>query len=291
MAINLSMGANEKDSPPQKVRIKPTETGALITAYMNNTTYGYITLNSEEMNANGEVKPNSLRAKILRAEIQLLEKFIDRFGKLDQLPGRIVVKEFLESQVPKDYMSRLNKNLAYEDSIAPYVKRAGKDGELLEAAQTIWGERILHFTDYDDSGNVKDELIPNELINTLTATQRMEQIFEDTRFKLPTYEDLNIFSKRTIPSQGIQDKSPSVITDTTNKSVEEKKTPKDQSSFSYSFRYIITSLVVIGYVGYILIANDRIARMEGSSLWEQLMLLFAAIGIYAIYKTIKKNNL
>ena len=247
MTINLSMGANEKDSPPQKVRIKPTETGALITAYMNNSTCGYITLNSEEMNANGEVKPNSLRAKILRAEIQLLEKFIDRFGKLDQLPGRIVVKEFLESQVPKDYMSRLNKNLTYEDSIAPYVKRAGKDGELLEAARTIWGERILRFTDYDDSGNVKDELIPNELINTLTATQRMEQIFEDTRFKLPAYEDLNIFSKRTIPSQGIQDKSPSSITEKTNKSVVDKKDrffPEDMTLWDY-VKALLTIIVFI----------------------------------------------
>ena len=286
MIDELRTETNKNEIFAQKVRIKPTETGAFISNYKNNPAYGYVQLASEELKADGEVLANSFRSCLLRAEIQLLEKFIAVYGNQD-LPGRIVVNEFLESELPEQYKARLNKNLTYEDSIAPYVKRAGKDGIEL----TLGGERILRFTDYDGSGNVKDELIPNELINTLTATQRMEQSFEDTRFKLPTYEDLNIFSKRTIPSQGIQDKSPSVITDTTNKSVEEKKTPKDQSSFSYSFRSIITSLVVIGYVGYILIANDRIARMEGSSLWEQLMLLFAAIGIYAIYKTIKKNKL
>jgi hypothetical protein len=269
-----------------KVQIKPTETGALISTYKNNPAYGYVTLQSEEMttDSNGWIR-NSVRTALLRAETALLEKYVSKFAKGGMLDGRIVVKEFVESELPENYTSRLNKNVSYEDSIAPYIKRAGKDGVEL----TLGGERILRFTDYDSSGAQVDVTVAHELIGTLTASQRMEQIFEDTRFKLPTYEDLNLFSKRTIPSQIIQHKSTSAITDTTNKSDEEKKTPKDQSSFSYSFRSIIISLVVIGYVGYILIANDRIARMEGSSLWDQLMLLLAAIGIYAIYRTFKKK--
>jgi hypothetical protein len=300
MAINLSMGANEKDSPPQKVRIKPTETGALITTFMDNTTYGYVTLNSEELNANGEVIHHSLRTALLGAKVQLLKYLVDYFSKEDQLPGRIVVKEFLESQVPEKYMSRLNKNLSYEDSIVPflkgtgksnadypitpYEKRVGKDGVEL----TLGGECILRFSDFVVSGNVKDELIPNELFNTLTATQGMEQIFADTRFKLPTYEDVSPFSKRTRPTQIIQDKSPTAFTEKTNQSVEEKKTPKEQSPFEKSFGTILISIILVAYVGYIIIDNDRISRMEGSSLWEQLMLLFVAIGVYAIYKAFKK---
>lgn len=262
MAIDLRMGANEKDSPPQKVRIKPTETGALITAYMNNKTNGFITLNSEEINVNGEVIPHSLRKALLRAEIQLLEKFVNRFGKEDQLPGRIVVKEFLESEVPEKYMSRLNKNLAYKDAVAPYLKRAGKYGGLLEAALTLGGERILRFTDYDGSGNVKDELI----LNTFTATQIMEQIFEDTRFKLPTYEDLNLFSKRTLPSQIIQDESPSAITEKTNKSIVDKKDrffPDDMTLWDY-VKAVLTIIVFV--VGGILLLGEALGLINyGSS--------------------------
>ena len=36
-----------------KVQIKPTETGALVSAYKNNPAYGYITLQSEEMSVDG----------------------------------------------------------------------------------------------------------------------------------------------------------------------------------------------------------------------------------------------
>jgi hypothetical protein len=150
MAIDLRMGANEMHSPAQKVRIKPTETGAIINAYKNNPEYGYVYLESDDVDANGEVIPHSLRTVLLRAEISLLKKFIQAFGKGGSIPGRIVVKEFVESEVPEKYMSRLNKNLAYEDAVAPYVKRAGKYGGLLEAALTLGGERILRFTDMTD---------------------------------------------------------------------------------------------------------------------------------------------
>lgn len=285
MAIDLRMGTEEKQNTPQKVIIKPTESGALISTYKNSTTQGYVTLHSEEINAYGNVIPNSLRSVLLRAEVTLLEKFLDRFGKEDQLPGRIVVKEFLESQIPDNYMSRLNKNLDYEDSIAPFVKRNGKDRVEL----TLGGERILRFTEYDATGNVKDEFIPNELIDSRPVTQRIEEIFEKTRIKPLTYEDLNLFSKRTIPSQIIQEISTSTKTEKINHGLEEKNLPRKQSFFEKSFGSVFISLVVVAYIGYIIIENDRIARMEGSSLWEQLMLLLAAIGIYAIYKTFKKR--
>jgi hypothetical protein len=261
MAIDLRMGSNEIHSPPQKVRIKPTKTGALITTYKNNTTYGYITLNSEEINSNGEVKPNSLRTCMLRAEIQLLKKFVDRFGKEDQLPGRIVVKEFLEGHVPENYMSRLNKNLSYEDSIAIYVKRASKEGIEL----TLGGERILRFTEYDGSGNVKDELIPNELIDSLTAKQKTEQIFEDTRFKLPTYEDVSPFSKRTRSTQIIQDKSPSAYTEKTNQSDAKEKNrffPEDMTIWEY-VKAILT--IILFVVGGLLLIGEALGLIDSAT--------------------------
>lgn len=141
-----------------KVTIKPSETGSLISAYKNNPEYGYITLSSEEITTDNGWVRNKMRSALLRAQVTLLEKFVQAFGKGGTIPGRIVVKEYVESEVPENYTSRLNKNLSYEDSIASYVKRAGKDGIEL----TLGGERILRFTDYDGSGTQVDVVVAHD---------------------------------------------------------------------------------------------------------------------------------
>jgi hypothetical protein len=152
-----------------KVQIKPTETGALISTYKNNPAYGYVTLQSEEMSIEGGWVRNSVRTALLRAETPLLEKFVNAFGKAGAVPGRIVVKEFAESQLPENFKSRLNKNVDYEESIAPYVKRAGKDGIEL----TLGGERILRFTDYDASGNDQDIRVAHDNVTAVTESRAM----------------------------------------------------------------------------------------------------------------------
>jgi hypothetical protein len=97
----------------------------------------------------------------------LLEKFVQVYGKSGAIPGRIVVKEFVESEVPENFASRFNKNLAYEDAIAPYVKRAGKDGIEL----TLGGERILRFTDYDGSGNDQDIRVAHDNVGAVVEAR------------------------------------------------------------------------------------------------------------------------
>jgi hypothetical protein len=150
-----------------KVQIKPTETGAIINTYKNNPAYGYITLQSEEMSVEGGWVRNKVRSALLRAETALLEKFVQVYGKGGNIPGRIVVKEFVESELPQNYVSRLNKNLDYEESIAPYVKRAGKDGIEL----TLGGERILRFTDYDGSGAELDVRVAHDNVEAIVEAR------------------------------------------------------------------------------------------------------------------------
>jgi hypothetical protein len=152
-----------------KVQIKPTETGALVSTYKNNPAYGYVTLQSEEMSTeNGWIR-NSVRTALLRAETSLLEKFVSVYGKSGSIPGRIAVKEFTESNLPENYASRLNKNVSYEDAIAPYVKRAGKDGVEL----TLGGERILRFTDFDASGTEQDVRVAHDNVSAVAASRNV----------------------------------------------------------------------------------------------------------------------
>jgi hypothetical protein len=85
-----------------------------------------------------------------------------------QLPGAIVVKEYLESEVPQSIADKFfNKELSYEDAIAPYVKRAGADGIEL----TVGGERILRFTSYDAAGTDTDVKVAHDNVTAVVESK------------------------------------------------------------------------------------------------------------------------
>lgn len=149
------------------VFIKPSENGAIINTYKSNPEYGYIQLQSEEMSVeNGWVR-NKVRSALLRAQTSMLEKFVQVYGKNGTIPGRIVVREFVESQLPENFHSRLNKNLDWEEAIEPFIKRAGKDGVEL----TLGGERILRFTDYDASGKEQDIRVQHDNVSAVMESR------------------------------------------------------------------------------------------------------------------------
>jgi hypothetical protein len=101
--------------------------------------------------------------------MDLLTKFVGAHKSL-QLPGAIVVKEYLESEVPEDIALKFfNKELAYEDQIAPYVKRAGADGIEL----TYGGERILRFTSYDGAGTDSDIKVAHDNVTAVVESKAL----------------------------------------------------------------------------------------------------------------------
>ena len=151
-----------------QVQIVPnSKTGSVITAYQNNAEYGYVQLQQTAITVDGGWVRESKRSTLLRAKIDLLTKFVSAHKSL-QLPGAIVIKEYLESEVPQDVMAKfLNKELAYEDAIAPYVKRAGADGIEL----TVGGERILRFTSYDNSGTDTDVKVSHDNVTAVVESK------------------------------------------------------------------------------------------------------------------------
>jgi hypothetical protein len=142
-----------------QVQIIPnSKTGSVITAYKNNADYGYVQLQQTAITVDGGWVRESNRSTLLRAKMDLLTKFVSAYKTL-QLPGAIVVKEYLESEVPQAISDKFfNKELAYEDAIAQYVKRAGADGQEL----TVGGERILRFTSYDANGSDTDVKVAHD---------------------------------------------------------------------------------------------------------------------------------
>lgn len=146
-----------------KVLITPNaQTGALITPFSSNPDYGYLQLQSVEMvQRDSGWLEEKRRSTLLRAKTSVLESFVAQHGKTLALPGRIVVREFLENELPENYATRLNKNLSYEQAVQPLLKRAGKDG----VALTKDGQRILRFSDYDPSGTQSDISVAHDNVS------------------------------------------------------------------------------------------------------------------------------
>lgn len=153
------------------VFIKPAQDGSIINVYKSNPTFGYIQLQSEEMTIESGWVRNKQRNCLLRAETAMLEKFLQAFGKTGSLPGRIVINEFVESQLPENFRARLDKSKPWEEAIEPFLKRAGKDGVLL----TNGGERILRFTDYDPTGKQQDARVEHDNVSEIAEARATAQ--------------------------------------------------------------------------------------------------------------------
>ena len=149
------------------VSIKPSKDGQLISMYKGNAEFGFITLTSSQqtVSPDGWIREQT-RTTLLRAETPVLERFVKDSRNLT-LPGQIVVNEFVESQVPPAYRGRLNEKVPYEDAIAGFIKRAGKDGIEL----TVGGERILRFTTYDMSGSLSDSIVAHDNTDDVKASK------------------------------------------------------------------------------------------------------------------------
>lgn len=135
--------------PP--VHIVPNKTnGNLITTYEGDPNNGYILVEQTKMNvSNGRAFANK-RTALIRGDVATLQMILEmRDGS--KLPGTIVVREYLQSELPEDIKkSRIKTQrkdgtpVTFNDAIAEHVKRVAEDGPVL----TFGGEQILRFRDY-----------------------------------------------------------------------------------------------------------------------------------------------
>ena len=148
------------------VAIKANDKGAFVNFYDSNKEFGYIVLEANSISTSGGWVRETKRSCLIRGKITTLEKFIaDVPGK--QLPGRLVVREFLEDAIPQDIAAKeLRDDVSLEEALAPYFKRAGKDGVILSKD----GMRIVRFTEYDSSGTIQDSIISHDNVQEVTAS-------------------------------------------------------------------------------------------------------------------------
>jgi hypothetical protein len=140
------------------VTIKLNSENSPVNVYKNKPTYGYIHFESVEIVINGAWMGEKKRSTLMRGEVALLAKFVQQCTKNNEAPGRISVNEFIEDAIPANYLTRLDKNVAFEEAIQQYLKKIDKDGPEL----TIEGKRIVRFTDYDMSGKTVDTHVQHD---------------------------------------------------------------------------------------------------------------------------------
>ena len=296
----------------KSVRIVPNHKGELIHVYADFKEFGSVTLVSNEVaREDGFNKLYQQRKYILSDRIESLQELVDTIDEDNIIPGRLVVKEFREKEIPKEYQERLNKNMLYEDSLKPYIKEvvimaleSYIPSSLFEASKYYpknQGQRIIRFIDYDRTGEEQDVILRMDKIPlpkfTPITTDNIKSTNSRDTSSLKKSTESNVNQKLNSTSKSVDAEKTQQINAQLKNSEEGKvinnydvKTKaRNTSWFEKLFGTILIPIIVIAYIGYIIIENDRIARMEGSSLWEEMMLLLSAIGIYAIYRTFKKK--
>ncbi|GAB3533148.1 hypothetical protein GCM10027443_18130 [Pontibacter brevis] len=166
------------------VKVIKNSQGEFINLYRNSN-FGYIDVSDEVFQVdNGHLEVKTRFAQI-KGAVKLLEQLLKSTTVNDQLPGRIIVKEFVESEVPMKYDERYKggEYKSYEDKISPYIKREGEGIGLLSK----YSEKILSFPEYIMADSTeKDTLVRHQFLPEL-EDWRNEKYF--TYKQYPDYEE------------------------------------------------------------------------------------------------------
>ena len=203
-----------------KITIKPFSNDKLIHVYKSNPEYGYVVLESDEsffcptllrdINLkSSDVKSFKFpkRQALLKGKTETLKKFVKAsHGKT--LPGRIVITEYLEDEIPEDVKSEnLRDDVPFEEAIKPYLLLVNNKNDSIENKirdrfkeksndefLTKNGKRILRFFKYYIKEDTEDIFIKGFDIkfDTLkikftgvedSGQQNSEDIFDDLQNK------------------------------------------------------------------------------------------------------------
>ena len=157
------------------VKIKKNAEGVTVNAYANNAEFGYLTLEETAFAFEGGWLRPRTRTALLRGKLEELNAMIQHVAVANALPGKIVVSEFLESDLPASYESKLDKTLPTRDAqLDQYFKRAGKGGPCL----TLGGERILRFSEYSFEGVGVDTTVAHDNVDAVADYRKAQALAE-----------------------------------------------------------------------------------------------------------------
>lgn len=137
-----------------KITVKPEKgTNNLVRPYKKTPEKGYMVIESSEQVVQGGWIKEVTRTALIKGKCTLLEALAK-----NGVPGRIVVLEYLESEVPDHMLTYLDQSKDYDDRIEQFIKRAGEDGPEM----CVGGERIIRFSIWDSTGQMKDIIVQHD---------------------------------------------------------------------------------------------------------------------------------
>jgi hypothetical protein len=142
------------------VTASANDKGVIVNAYPSNKEYAWILLTQQKIVIDGGWVRESVRTTLQRGTTALLEKWISSYANnAYQLPGNIVVEEYLEDAIPPAVAKdNLRPDVTFEEAIKGFLKRAGADGPVL----TKDGKRIVRFTKWDPTGTIADVTVQHD---------------------------------------------------------------------------------------------------------------------------------
>lgn len=122
------------------VKLVKNKEGDSITAY-GNTGYGFIEIGCNRFLAG----QNEFVLHRMKGELNVLRLIISDHFVDEMMSGRVIVKEFLESQVPNSIMQEYyHKKKPYAEAVLEFLKKDSRTG----LPVTINGERVVRITEF-----------------------------------------------------------------------------------------------------------------------------------------------
>ncbi len=164
-----------------KVAIVPVKgQTTLINPFQGNPEIGFIKLEQSKLELGRSWGGRKTRTALYKAELSVLQEIIDSATEKDSkgnplLPGKIVVQEFVESQVPADIQRDFyNRSLStLEEQATQWQKTAGSDDDA--PVCMLGGERIIRVGFWSPDGSGDDILVAHDNgqeISDLRAVQK-----------------------------------------------------------------------------------------------------------------------
>lgn len=115
------------------------------------------------------------RTCLYKGTIEVLEAIIEQAGPSLTLPGKIIVREYVVSEIPqsvKDDFFQKNEDITEDEQLAPYLKTTGGDNPI---GLTLEGEPIARFTYYDHVGVDEDVTVAHDNGGEISALRKEQK--------------------------------------------------------------------------------------------------------------------
>lgn len=178
------------------VKVGTFKDGSQIRQSANNPKFGALLLTQEVLVFSGRFINMRSRNAIMSAEIPTLKATIAMDKANGGIPGKVVVLEYVESEVPQEIKDEFYDSKAdEEDNIERFLKKTGDDEFGIELTKD--GENILRFTKFDATATMQDVFVAHDNTDEASEAAIARNEHEKSLLEEMQGDDKNLGNKET----------------------------------------------------------------------------------------------